>query len=139
MRAVRIAAVFLTVMAIGAAAEAAADLPARTVLRQWVVEMKSAARGPFTRIRWFCNDGSILAPKPYACKEHGGGVQHGQWTDRVKRLRAGGYYIANVLASLDPEPDGAASAPEAGVHHPKHAAGRGYGADAGQLLLRGGD
>jgi hypothetical protein len=30
-------------------------------------------------------------------------VQHGEWTDRVKRMRAGGYYIANVLAALDPE------------------------------------
>jgi hypothetical protein len=28
-------------------------------------------------------------------------VQHGEWTGRVKQLHADGYYIANVLASLD--------------------------------------
>ncbi len=104
MKAVRIAAVVLAVLVIVVAVVAAADLPARQTLRQWIAEMKTAARGPFIRIRWFCNDGSILAPKPYACKDHGGGVQHGQWTERVRRLRAGGYYIANVLASLDPDP-----------------------------------
>jgi hypothetical protein len=63
--------------------------------------MKTSSKGPFARIRWFCNDGSILPPKAYACRDHEGGVQHGEWTDRVKRLRAGGYYIANILASLD--------------------------------------
>ena len=77
------------------------DLPSRETLRQWIAEMKTSSRGPFERIRWFCNDGSILPPKAYACKDHDGGVQHGEWTDRVKRLRAGGYYIANILASLD--------------------------------------
>ena len=81
--------------------QAVADLPPRETVRQWIKEMKTSPKGPFSRIRWFCNDGSILAPKPYACKDHDGGVQHGEWTDRVKQLRAGGYYIANVLASLD--------------------------------------
>jgi hypothetical protein len=77
------------------------DLPSRETLRQWIAEMKTSSRGPFARIRWFCNDGSILPPKAYACKDHDGGVQHGEWTDRVKRLRAGGYYIANILASAE--------------------------------------
>jgi hypothetical protein len=79
----------------------AADLPPRETLRQWIAEMKISSRGPFSRIRWFCNDGSILPPKAYACRDHDGGVQHGEWTDRVKRLRAGGYYVANILAALD--------------------------------------
>jgi len=73
------------------------DLHSRETLRQWITEMKTSSRGPFARIRWFCNDGSVLPPKAYACKDHNGGVQHGEWTDRVKRLRAGGYYIANIL------------------------------------------
>jgi len=79
----------------------AADLPPQETLRQWIAEMKAAPRGPFSQIRWFCNDGSILPPKAYACRDHGGGVQHGEWTDHVERLRAGGYYVANILASLD--------------------------------------
>jgi hypothetical protein len=103
MKAIRIAAVTLSVLIITATFQFAADLPSQQTLRQWVAEMKTTSRGPFVRIRWFCNDGSILAPKAYACRDHGGGVQHGEWTERVKQLRADGYYIANVLASLEPD------------------------------------
>lgn len=77
-------------------------LPAPELLRQWIAEMKDAPRGPFQRIRWFCKDGSILPPQPYACKDRGGGVQHGEWSDRVKLLRSHGYLNANVLAAIDP-------------------------------------
>ena len=66
-----------------------------------IEEFKSTPRGPFERIRWFCKDGSVLPPKAYACKNHGGGIQHGEWNQRAKTLRAGGYTVANVLASLD--------------------------------------
>ncbi len=72
-------------------------------LHSWIQAMKKAPRGPFKQIRWFCNDGTIKPPKEYACKEHGGGVQHGEWTDRVKSLRENGYHIANVFASIDPQ------------------------------------
>jgi hypothetical protein len=73
-------------------------------MRQWISEMKNSSRGPFTRIRWFCKDGSILPPKPYACRNHGGGVQHGEWSQKTQRLRADGYLVANFLADLDPKP-----------------------------------
>ena len=102
MNAIRIASAIMLLLVLNPHPQIAADLPPQETLRQWIAEMKTSSRGPFERIRWFCNDGSILPPKPYACKDHGGGVQHGEWTDRVKRLRAGGYYIANILASLDP-------------------------------------
>ena len=102
MNAIRILSAVLLLLLITPLPQIAADLPPQEALRQWIAEMKTSSRGPFARIRWFCNDGSILPPKPYACKDHDGGVQHGEWTDRVKRLRAGGYYIANILASLDP-------------------------------------
>jgi hypothetical protein len=101
MKAIRIAAIVLFLLVLTATFQIAAELPPRETLRQWVEEMKTNSRGPFARIRWFCNDGSILPPKAYACRDHDGGVQHGEWTDRVKRLRAGGYYIGNVLAALD--------------------------------------
>ena len=84
-------------------ASAATTLPDENNLRSWVKEMKTSPRGPFKHIRWFCNDGTIQTPKEYACREHGGGVQHGEWTERVKALRANGYYIANVFADIDPE------------------------------------
>jgi hypothetical protein len=71
--------------------------------RVWIEEMKEAPRGPFSRIRWFCNDGTVLPPKAYACSPHGGGVQHGEWSDRTRQLRADGYLVANLLAGIRPE------------------------------------
>ena len=69
--------------------------------RQWIEDMKVSDRGPFERIRWFCRDGSVLPPKPYACKDHGGGFQHGEWNEQAKQLRGEGYWIANILAGSD--------------------------------------
>jgi hypothetical protein len=70
---------------------------------RWIAQMKDSRKGPFSRIRWYCRDGSVLPPEPYACTEHGGGVQHGELNERVRALRANGYLIGNVLASVDPE------------------------------------
>lgn len=69
----------------------------------WVQHMKAQPRGPFKKVMWFCNDGSVLPPKPYACSEHGGGRQHGAYTERTTIMRDNGYYIANILAALDIE------------------------------------
>jgi len=69
--------------------------------RGWVNEMEALERGPFSRLRWFCNDGTVLPPKSYACKDHGGGYQHGEWSDKTLELRKQGYLLANVLAGLD--------------------------------------
>ena len=81
---------------------AAADSDATAVYRGWIHEMKEAERGPFSRIRWFCNDGTVLPPEPYACREHDGGHQHGEWSDWTRELREQGYRIATVLAGIDP-------------------------------------
>jgi hypothetical protein len=72
-------------------------------VRRWIQEMKTSPRGPFSRIRWFCHDGAVLPPEPFACKGHGGGVQHGELNARARALRDAGYRIANVLAAIDPE------------------------------------
>ncbi|MDX1764036.1 MAG: hypothetical protein R3231_06920, partial [bacterium] len=95
----------LLTLALLAAAPVAAETgaPDPVVMRGWIEEMKVSPRGPFKQIRWFCKDGTILPPKPYACTDHGGGVQHGEWTDRVKRLRAQGFFVANVFADIDGE------------------------------------
>ncbi len=90
----------------GAASEDAPSSPAgidTDVLRSWVEEMKFSPRGPFSRIRWFCNDGTVLDPVPYACQPHGGGHQHGEYTERTVAIREAGYLIANLLAGFDPE------------------------------------
>jgi len=70
---------------------------------KWVEEMKSAPRGPFKNVKWFCKDGTILPPKAYACKDHGGGFQHGNYTEQSRTLRDKGYFIANLLSGLDAE------------------------------------
>ncbi len=63
--------------------------------------MKAHPRGPFSRIRWFCNDGAILAPGAGACDPHGGGAQHGEWSPATMALRAAGFRIATVFADMD--------------------------------------
>jgi phosphohistidine swiveling domain-containing protein len=97
-----IAIVCINVLALLTGSSAAAT-PDEATLRSWVQKMKTAPRGPFKHIRWFCNDGTIQLPKEYACSERGGGVQHGEWNDRVKVLRENGYYIANVFADVRAE------------------------------------
>jgi len=69
--------------------------------RAWIEQMKSDPRGPFVSVKWFCNDGTVLPPKAYACAPHGGGHQHGEWSDRTKELRANGYLVATLLAGID--------------------------------------
>jgi len=77
--------------------------PDATQMRQWIQAMREAPRGPFQRLRWFCADGTVLPPEPYACAEHGGGRQHGQWSARTRRIREAGYPIATVFAALPPD------------------------------------
>ena len=67
----------------------------------WVEEMKVAERGPFSRIRWFCSDGTVLPPQSYACKDHGGGYQHGEWNKKTIEMRKQGYLLANLLVGVD--------------------------------------
>ncbi|MEG6551323.1 pyruvate phosphate dikinase, partial [Desulfocurvibacter africanus] len=68
--------------------------------RGWVADMKDSQRGPFKRLRWFCADGEILPPDPHGCADHGGGRQHGEWSEETQALRQAGYELATVLASL---------------------------------------
>jgi len=70
--------------------------------REAVRAMKENPRGPFRRIRWFCADGTVLPPRGASCAPHGGGIQHGEWSETTLRLREAGYRIANVLAEIDP-------------------------------------
>ncbi len=69
--------------------------------RAWIGEMKQNPRGPFSAIKWYCKDGSVFPPRSYACAKHGGGVQHGEWNERTRELRAQGYKVATLLAALD--------------------------------------
>ena len=94
------ALVLLAVLAANAVASET-ERSANPEYRLWIEAMKNADRGPFERIRWFCRDGSVLPPKPYACSGHGGGHQHGQLNEQAEMLRGEGYWIANILAGTD--------------------------------------
>ena len=98
-----IAYFFIVAFFMAPVAAARTELPDDVTLRSWVQNIKKSSRGPFKRLRWFCSDGTVLPPKEYACRDHGGGVQHGEWTDQVKLMRSNGYYIANVYADIQPE------------------------------------
>lgn len=103
MKSVFVLALICAVMLSAAITGAEDLLPDTPTMRSWVQAMKKSPRGPFKHIRWFCNDGTVQPPQEYACREHGGGVQHGEWTQRVRTLRANGYYIANVFADVRPQ------------------------------------
>lgn len=93
--------VILPLFLFGGTQAVAQDVPDTQTLSRWLEEMKASTKGPFARILWFCNDGTILPPKAYACVPHGGGRQHGEWNERTQVLRAAGFYVANVLAQID--------------------------------------
>ena len=57
-------------------------------------------RGPYARIRWFCNDGTVQAPTAYACSQRGGGRQHGEYSAARERLAALGFRVGTVFAAL---------------------------------------
>ena len=82
---------------------AAQDQEGPVELRAVVEQMKVEPRGPFEKIQWFCNDGTMLPPGEGACREHGGGKQFGAWNGRTLELRNQGYLLANVLAATRPE------------------------------------
>ncbi len=82
-----------------------ATSPENPVYRSWIEAMKLAPRGPFDRIRWFCNDGQVLPPEPYACVEFGGGTQHGEWTEKTQELREHGFLVASLLADISEDDD----------------------------------
>ena len=84
------------------ATERAASGVSDTSLRDSVARMKTQPKGPFESVRWFCADGEVLLPTAYACREHGGGIQHGVLSKAALELRARGFRVANVLASLEP-------------------------------------
>ena len=95
---------FLGFALVAASGPTASNTEKTNTIKKWVEEMKKSPKGPFQRIRWFCKDGTVLPPQPYACKDHGGGGP----ARRMERahqeaMRAGGYEIGNVLADRQPE------------------------------------
>ncbi len=63
-------------------------------------EMSRNQRGPYSRIRWYCNDGAILPPTAYACTERGGGQQHAEYSPQRQRLVELGWSVGTIFAAL---------------------------------------
>ncbi len=95
---VLLASLLLATAALSAAPEPALDAELRIAIEQ----MRQARLGPFESVRWFCADGRILPPEPYACRPYGGGRQHGKRSVAAERVRATGIPLGNVIAELSP-------------------------------------
>jgi hypothetical protein len=95
----------LALLAAGLQAVAAPlDPPTQDTLveaRRIVQEMRQDQRGPYSRIRWFCNDGTVQAPVAYACTERGGGRQHAEYSASRQRLAELGWSVGTIFAALD--------------------------------------
>ncbi|MFH1321864.1 MAG: PEP/pyruvate-binding domain-containing protein [Bacteroidota bacterium] len=83
-------------------------LPTRSIAQQIDnVEIKKAienykqdTRGPYKDIRWFCKDGSTLAPKE-KCQEPGG-VQRARYKDEVIALAGKNHvFLGQILSTTD--------------------------------------
>lgn len=74
--------------------------PVLTEARALVNQMKNNERGPYSRIRWFCEDGSVLPPEAFACSKRGGGRQHAEYSPERRRLADLGWHAGTVFAAL---------------------------------------
>ncbi|MDX1562491.1 MAG: hypothetical protein R3305_06165 [Gammaproteobacteria bacterium] len=63
----------------------------------------SNPRGPYSRLRWFCNDGSVHPPNPYPCAELGGGRQHAEYSADRQRLAELGFSVGTIFAAMTPD------------------------------------
>ncbi len=67
--------------------------------RRLVDAMKTNERGPYSRLRWYCKDGAVLPPQAYACREHGGGHQYGEYSEQRRRLAELGWPVGTILTA----------------------------------------
>lgn len=73
------------------------DLPIESI-KQQIEAYKKDIRGPYNRIKWFCNDGTIRNPKDY-CPDGVGGIQHATYKPEIESLGEKHHiYFGNILA-----------------------------------------
>jgi len=61
---------------------------------------KKHPKGPYLRIRWYCNDGSVHPPQGLPCKPLGGGRQHAEISPQAARLAQWNLDLGTILAPL---------------------------------------
>ena len=69
--------------------------------RKTLSEFKANPKGPYFRIRWFCNDGTVHPPQGAPCRERGGGKQFAELSPNARNLAAWNIDVGIILASLD--------------------------------------
>ncbi len=82
------------------------DPPAPAVLteaKRIVQEMTINQRGPYRRIAWYCNDGTVQPPVAYACTERGGGRQHAEYSADRQRLAELGWSVGTIYTAMSYE------------------------------------
>ncbi|MDC6351490.1 PEP/pyruvate-binding domain-containing protein [Zeaxanthinibacter sp. PT1] len=79
----------------------AQEIPNSTI-KEYIVDFKKDPRGPYHRIRWFCNDGSIREPRDPCPDSIGGGIQHASYKQDVLSLaKKNKLYFGQILAATD--------------------------------------
>lgn len=68
--------------------------------RSIIMQMTKSERGPYSQIRWFCHDGVVLPPNANACKNHGGGQQHAQYSKQRQELSALGWNVGTIFTAM---------------------------------------
>ena len=71
-------------------------------LKNQIDSYKNDQRGPYYRIKWFCQDGSIRDPKDPCPKNIGPGIQHATYKSEVETLAQKHHiYWGNILSYND--------------------------------------
>ncbi len=68
--------------------------------RNAIAGMKKNPKGPYQRLRWYCEDGTVHPPAGTPCKERGGGVQHAELTEVAQRMESMYLYLNSVLTNI---------------------------------------
>ena len=72
-----------------------------TGIKSTIQEFKEDPRGPYLRIRWFCEDGTMREPKD-PCPEGVDGIQHASYKEITKNLaKRNQLYFGEILAAAD--------------------------------------
>ena len=70
-------------------------------IKQLISSYKSDVRGPYQRIKWFCDDGTEREPKD-PCPDKIGGVQHAKYKESLIQLREQNHlFFGDILAAED--------------------------------------
>ena len=74
------------------------EIPVSQIKKQ-IENYKKDPKGPYYRIKWFCEDGSIRDPKDPCPESIGGGIQHASYKPEVEKLAKNNQiYFGNILS-----------------------------------------